>query len=155
MPQYIKKTTTLKALAKNHTLVVNGEITLEEGWEQIKGVCPLFTDQPYGEAHDKFTDSFLEVIGKAPAFKNAPQEDKDVLQQVNEDYVAYRYIQNTSYDEDRKIYSCDIVEYYRDQASVDLAKAALDATETYDSRELPEDQQPTYETVDFHRPYPS
>ena len=154
MPQYIKKTTTLKAIAKEHTLVVNGDITLEEGWEQIKGVCPLFTDQPYGEAHDKFTESFLAVIGNAPAFKDAPQEDKDVIQQVNEDYVAYRYIQNTSYDEDRKIYSCDIVEYYRDQASVDLANAALDATETY-GVELPEDQQPTYETVDFHRPYPS
>ena len=154
MPQYIKKTTTLKARAVNHTSVVNGEITLEEGWEQIKGVCPLFTDQPYGEAHDKFTDSFLAVIAKAPAFKDAPQEDKDVIQQVNEDYVSYRYIQNTSYDEDTKTYSCDIVEYFRDQASVDLANAALDATETY-GKELPAGEEPTYETVDFHRPYPS
>ena len=154
MPQYIKKTTTLKARAAAHSKVVSGDITLEEGWEQIKGVCPLFTDQPYGEAHDKFTDSFLAVISKAPAFKNAPQGDKDVMKQVNDDYVSYRYIQNTSYDEDRKIYSCDIVEYFRDQASIDLANAALDATETY-GRELPAEQEPTYETVDFHRPYPS
>jgi len=154
MPQYIRKTQTLKARAATHSKVVSGDITLEEGWEQIKGMCPLFTGQPYGEAHDKFTDSFLKVIGQAPAFKNAKQADKDVLKQVNEDYVSYRYIQNTSYDEDKKIYSCDIVEYFKDQASVDLANAALDATETY-GKKLPAEQEPTYKTVDFHRPYPS
>ena len=155
MPQYVKKVTPLKARADRHTMVVNGDISVEQGWAQIKANYPLFEGQYYGEAHEQFSQEMTDKIGNTAAFKNASTSDLNVFKSVLQDHVIWRYVENTQYDEERMTFSCDIVEYFRDQASVDTAEAALEETTAFNTENRPAEQEPTYATVDFHRPYPS
>lgn len=156
MPQYVQKVTPVKARASSHSEVASGEMSIETGWEQIKGVCPLFTGQPYSEAHEKYSEDMTNLIGTNNHFKTASSEERAVFQKVLKDYIVWRYIEDTEYDEERMIFSFNIVEYYKSQADLDKAEELLEATETYKPSAIKgSENESTVEVVDFHRPYPS
>lgn len=155
MPQYVQKVTPVKARASSHSEVVSGEMSIETGWEQIKGVCPLFTGQLHSEAHEKYSDDIIKLIGTNNNFKTASDDDKAAYQKADE-LIVWTYIEDTEYDEERMIFSFNIVEYYKSQADLDKAEKLLEATEKFKPSAIKgTENESTIKVVDFHRPYPS
>lgn len=150
MPSYIQRVSAQRSIVADHKMVLSGERTLEDCWEKMKERVPSFSGQLHTEAHEQYTREMFALFSEING-----REDYDELDNYDR-LVAmgvWTYIEDLVFDEDTKIASWNMVEYFKDEDTKEIADGIVNASNSFDRqiRVLPENE--TTKSVDFHRPY--
>jgi len=150
MPSYIQRVSAQRSIVADHKMVLSGERTPEECWAKIKERVPTYSGELHTEAHEQYTREMFALFSEINE-----RDDDDELDNYDR-LVAmgvWTYIENPVFNEDTKIFSWNMVEYFKDEDTKEIADEFINASNSFNRQNRDLSNTETVKQVHFHRPY--